>query len=138
MTSTFAPLLINSPNPRLVFVTSGLSTLEGCSHSLMPFHKVNIPAGWPKPPGQSAVAYRSTKTALNMLMLYWHWTLENDGVKTWCISPGFLATNLGGDRLKKLGAGDPALGGQFIRQVIDGERDQDAGKVITSSGLQPW
>lgn len=75
-----------------------------------------------------------------MVMLGWHWILQNDGVKTWCISPGFLATGLGGDAelLKKMGAGDPSIGGQFIKDVIEGQRDADVGKVINRAGIQPW
>ncbi len=59
-----------------------------------------------------------------------------DGVKVWSISPGFLATGLGGarDKLIAMGARDPAIGGRFLRAVIDGERDADAGKVISNDG----
>ena len=76
-----------------------------------------------------------------MLMLEWERLLKEDGVKVFCISPGFLATNLGGigaERLKQMGAGDPSLGGTFIRDVVQGQRDSDAGKVINSGGIQPW
>ena len=66
--------------------------------------------------------------------------LQEDGVKVWCISPGFLATGLGGDTnaSKSLGAGDPALAGQFIKSVIEGGRDNDVGLVINKDGVQPW
>lgn len=50
-------------------------------------------------------AYRSSKTGLNMLMREWVRILRNDGVKVWCLSPGFLATGLGGagpEALKKV------------------------------------
>ena len=66
--------------------------------------------------------------------------LLEDGVKVWCISPGFLATGLGGDpeSNKKLGATDPAVAGDFIRTVIEGARDADVGKVVNKDGIQPW
>ncbi len=66
--------------------------------------------------------------------------LKDDGVKTWAVSPGFLATRLGGDQEanKKMGAGDPALGGGFIKDIVEGNRDADIGKVITRDGIQPW
>jgi NAD(P)-dependent dehydrogenase (short-subunit alcohol dehydrogenase family) len=88
----------------------------------------------------ASLGYKSSKTALNMVMLNWHWLLHEDGVKTFCISPGFLATNLGGDpeRLKAMGAGEPSIGGQIIRAVTEGERDADAGKVVSNGGVQDW
>ncbi len=86
------------------------------------------------------MGYRSSKAALNMMMLGWYHTLKVDGVKTFCLSPGFLATNLGGnyEALKKMGAGDASLGGAFIKSVVDGERDEDVGRVIRRDGIQPW
>ena len=66
--------------------------------------------------------------------------LKEDGVKVFCISPGFLATGLGGNMgaNKNLSAGDPATAGPFVRSVLEGQRDGDAGRVLTRSGLQPW
>lgn len=67
--------------------------------------------------------------------------LQADGVKVFGISPGFLATGLGGlgpDFLKKFGAGDPSVGGELIRDVVQGKRDEHAGKVINKDGVQPW
>lgn len=66
--------------------------------------------------------------------------LHEDGVKVWGISPGFLATGLGGnpERSKQIGAGDPSVAGVFIRGVLEGSRDDDVGKVILRDGVQPW
>jgi len=142
MTHTFAPLLIASSNPRLLFVTSGLSSLETCAHGTdSKLVSATPPKGWPKPPAMAQTAYRSSKTALNMLMLYWKKTLEVDGVKVFAISPGFLATGLGGmgaDVLKKFGAGEPEVGGVLIRDVLEGKRDADQGAVVDRNGVQPW
>lgn len=141
-THVFAPLLLKSSSPRLLFITSGLSSLETCTTGMgSKLLDGSAPKGWPKPPSPSQVAYRSSKTALNMAMLDWKRLLKVDGVKVFAISPGFLATNLGGmgsDFLKKMGAGDPAVGGTFIKDVVDGKRDDDAGKVINKDGVQPW
>lgn len=139
-TYTFMPLLINSSDARIIFVTSGLSTLEEASSQVASNQRA-VPAGWPKPPGLSFASYRSSKTALNMMMLEWTRTLKEDGVKVWCISPGFLATGLGGDAelLKKMGAGDPTIGGDFIKDVVEGKRDGHTGKVMRNNGvIQPW
>jgi len=37
-----------------------------------------------------------------------------------------------------MGARDPSEGGNFIKDVIQGKRDSDQGKVIRASGIQPW
>ena len=69
--------------------------------------------------------------------------LREDGVKVSIISPGLLATGLAGkdnvDVLKKLGAEDPAVGGQFVVEVAEGKRDKDVGKVVKRGDIvQPW
>ncbi|KAK9368813.1 hypothetical protein V1509DRAFT_621525 [Lipomyces kononenkoae] len=138
ITSTFIPLLLQSSDPRLLFITSGTSTLAGHENLALPVNR--SPAkGWPKA-GFSIPAYRSAKCGLNMLMREWHRTLKEDGFKVFSISPGFLATGLGGnpEASKKMGAGDPAIAGPFIRSVLEGQRDEDAGKVLTKDGVQPW
>ena len=73
------------------------------------------------------------------MMLEWTRILKADGVKIWCISPGLLATGWGDkEMLIKAGAEDPAKGGIFIRDVVEGKRDADTGKVVRSGSVQPW
>ena len=97
------------------------------------------PKGWPKT-GLNIPAYRSSKTGMNMMMREWCRILKEDGVKVWCISPGFLATGLGGNQEanKKMGAGDPEVAGEFVLNVLEGHRDGDIGKVILRDSVQPW
>lgn len=109
ITSDFVPLLLKAPNPRLLFTTSGTSTLAGSeSTSTPPLKAINSSpsAGWPKPNVANPITvYRSTKTGLNMAMHEWHRVLKEDGVKVWAVSPGFLATGLAGigvERLKQV------------------------------------
>ncbi|KAF7518901.1 hypothetical protein G7054_g13290 [Neopestalotiopsis clavispora] len=132
--------LVNNADPRLLFVTSGLSSLQQTSNKFYP--TPNPPkAGWPKSLDFDTMAYRSSKTALNMMMVNWAWRLTEDGVKTWCVSPGFLATGLGNEPelLRSRGAGHPSVGGVFIKNVVEGLRDEDVGKVVHSSGqVQPF
>ena len=103
------PLLLKSSDPRLIFMTSGTASLAETERSDGPMYQrlnKSPAAGWPK--DQAALplmSYRSTKTGLNMLMREWAKTLKEDGVKVWCISPGFLATGLAGvgaETLKKV------------------------------------
>jgi hypothetical protein len=37
-----------------------------------------------------------------------------------------------------MGAIDPAIGGNFVKDVVEGKRDQDVGKVVLRDGVQPW
>lgn len=94
------PLLLESQNPRLLFITSGTSTLtmtENFSHPSLQRINASPSSGWPKPPEINPLeSYRSAKTGLNMMMRQWHRILLNDKVKVWAVSPGFLATGLNG------------------------------------------
>ncbi|KAL2868947.1 putative short chain dehydrogenase [Aspergillus lucknowensis] len=137
-TTTFTPLLLKSGDPRILFVTSGASSLNNTVHrKLRMDHSPD--AGWPKT-GISVTSYRSAKTGLNMLMREWDRLLKNDGVKVWAVSPGLLATGLGGSvqAMKAMGAEDASVAGPFFRAILEGERDGDVGRVVTRAGVQEW
>jgi NAD(P)-dependent dehydrogenase (short-subunit alcohol dehydrogenase family) len=138
LTHTFIPLLLQSQDPRLIFVTSGMSTMGESGNSAILMNK-SPEKGWPKP-GFSVAAYRSSKAGMNMMMREWARILKQDGVKVWCISLGFLATGLGGnpELNKQMGAEDPVLGANFVRDVVEGAWDQDVGRVVRRTGIQPW
>lgn len=147
MTYVFVPLLLKSKAPRLLFITSGTSPLKSTED---PNFAVNKPpaAGWPKGEPNRIAAYRATKCGLNMMYREWVKTLSADGVKVIAVSPGMLATGLAGagkeDVLRKMGALEPEVGGQFVASVVQGERDADAGLVVRQVGkqyptpIQPW
>lgn len=141
MTQKFVPLLLRSSDPRLLFITSGLSSLSPMSSVYTPT-RMAVPAGWPKPEVHPYRAYRASKTALNMVMLEWHWQLREDGVKTWGVSPGFLATNLGTIFAGMNGAPPmlpPSVGGRLVASVVEGNRDTDVGKIVLKDGdVQPF
>ncbi|ROW09490.1 hypothetical protein VMCG_02155 [Cytospora schulzeri] len=148
LTTLAIPLLLKSSDPRLMFITSGTSSLWETDPenwgAMEHLARINAspPAGWPKGKEINPITtYRTSKTGLNMLMREWVRILKHDGVKIWAISPGFLATSLGGvgkEQLLKMGALDPSVGGQFIRDVVQGKRDQDVGKVVRSNMIQAW
>ena len=138
LTDTFVPLLLRSPTPRLLFITSGTSTLAESGNLKLVVNR-SPPKGWPKL-DPSISAYRASKTGMNMMMREWARILKEDGVKTFCVSPGFLATGLGGDqeRNRQMGAIDPAIGAELVQQVVEGSRDHDEGKVVRCDGVQSW
>jgi hypothetical protein len=37
-----------------------------------------------------------------------------------------------------MGAKDPSEGGNFIKDVVEGKRDNDTGKAIRFDSIQPW
>lgn len=76
-----------------------------------------------------------------MLVVDWKRWLKQDKVKIWTVDPGFVATNLGAAGpgvLRSMGAGDPASSGVFLRDVVEGKRDEDVGKFINSQGILPY
>ena len=126
----FTPLLLKSSDPRLLFI-AGLSQITVASQKYFPTPP--LPAGWPKQVGFETIGYRSSKTALNMVMLDWNHKLKADGVKVWGVGPGMLATNLGGlgpEKVASMGGGHPSIGGKIIRSVVEGERDAEVGKLV--------
>ena len=72
-----------------------------------------------------------------MLMIDYRHKLQAEGVKVWSVVPGFLATNLGGatEKIREMGGGHPSEGAVIYKKVVEGERDADAGRVISKDGL---
>lgn len=92
LTHALAPLLIKSRDPRLVFLTSGTSTLTG-TEDLSSRLSIPPPGGWPKTNTFLPLsAYHSSKTGMNMMAREWERELRNDGVKVFLVNPGLLAT----------------------------------------------
>jgi NAD(P)-dependent dehydrogenase (short-subunit alcohol dehydrogenase family) len=147
MTMTFMPLLFASSSPRVLFSASGTASLIETEDPNLFFHLNDAPpAGWPKDDLGTFIGvgtfYRSTKTGMNMMFREWVRLLKRDEkFKVFCISPGFLATNLNGmspELRQSKGALDPAIGGNLVKDVIEGKRDGDVGKVIRVDSIQPW
>jgi NAD(P)-dependent dehydrogenase (short-subunit alcohol dehydrogenase family) len=68
ITHHFVPLLLNSNDPRLVFMASGTSSLANSMDPALAINK-SPPKGWPKDQF-TLPAYRSAKTGMNMMMRY--------------------------------------------------------------------
>lgn len=140
MTMNFAPLLLKSSDPRLIFIASGVASLEKHYNQRSPMDQ-SPPKGWPKETLSLFGGYRCSKTGMNMLMREWPRILHSDGVKVWAVAPGLLATGLAGagpEPLKKKGAAEPSVGALVVLGVIEGERDADVGKAVDRNGVQPW
>ncbi|KAE9372989.1 NAD(P)-binding protein [Stipitochalara longipes BDJ] len=123
VTEAFLPLLRKSSAPRLIFVSSTTGSIAIAADPTGPLH------------GGGAMDYRSSKAALNMLMvLYWN-RLEQEGFKVFGANPGLIATNFHeGSRP----GSEPETGGERIAAVVRGDRDVDVGKVCNANGVLPW
>ncbi|MEI8409451.1 MULTISPECIES: SDR family oxidoreductase [unclassified Kribbella] len=102
VTRAFVPLLRQSPNARIVNLSSGLGSLELLSE----------PDG--RMAAQGLLAYSSSKAALNALTLIYARALRADGIKVNCANPGLVPTDLNtaasvprGDRTTADGAAVP-------------------------------
>jgi len=131
LTCALLPFLLKSANPRLIFVSSELGSLAMHADPADVYAKVD------------AHTYRSSKSALNMLMINWHKRLKDKGVKVYGVCPGFNATNLGGpgsaEAAAKRGAKDPAIGGGVIADIVLGKRAGEEGFVVAGEGkVHPW
>ena len=78
--------------------------------------------------------YRSTKTALNMIMLYYAKTLEKDGFVVSCSDPGYCATNLNGNQ----GFKDPRDGAKELVKTIVAAKEKVHGLLVGDQGPEPW
>ncbi|OAA34695.1 NAD(P)-binding domain protein [Metarhizium rileyi] len=141
LTSLFAPLLIKSPHARLIFLSSSSSSLYGTHRSSDPAETQEMETRFSRDGLVGQKGYRCSKVAVNMCMLGWYHTLREDGVKTFAVSHEWSGTHSDAstqDDLSRLEAGDPTLGGQLVRMVVEGERDKDVGRVVTCDGVQRW
>ena len=140
-TEAMIPLLLASPSPRILFVSTGISSLGEHANQAIPVNKSPEAKGWPKPYTFNTTTYRTSKAAVNMMALEWCRTLKPDGVKIHIIDPGFLATALGGGeaaKMKEIGAQDPIVGGRFIRSIIESHRDAQVEQLVRLEGVVPW
>ena len=97
VTNAFLPALRRSAHPRIVNLSSGTGSL-GWSTGPNP--------QFPYQTGGSGAAYRSSKTALNALTVFYAQALEPDGFKVNALAPGLRATNLNARAASS--DGDPA------------------------------
>ncbi|MER6125814.1 SDR family NAD(P)-dependent oxidoreductase, partial [Streptomyces sp. NPDC001795] len=96
VTNAFLPALRRSPHPRIVNISSGTGSL---TWSTNPNPQFTHGSG-------GAAAYRSSKTALNALTVFYAQALAEGGFKVNALAPGLRATDLN-ERAASAG-GDPA------------------------------
>lgn len=114
--------------PRLIFVSSSTGSITHAANPDSPYYN----------PG--ATEYRTSKAALNMLMVMYYARLKPEGFYVFGADPGLVATNFTGnpESLRKRNAVEPWEGGERIATVVKGEKDADVGKVLGVYGVSPF
>jgi NAD(P)-dependent dehydrogenase (short-subunit alcohol dehydrogenase family) len=129
VTNAFLPALRRSARPRIVNVSSGTGSL-GWSTGPNPQFDHTLFAG-------GAAAYRSSKTALNALTVYYAQALAADGVKVNAFAPGLRATNLN-PRAAQAG-GDPGeAAAEAVRLALLPDDGPTAGFTSWDGTPAPW
>jgi NAD(P)-dependent dehydrogenase (short-subunit alcohol dehydrogenase family) len=84
-------------------------------------------------------AYRTSKAALNMMLIEYDNELREERFKVMGADPGLVVTNfLDADLVKSLGAPGADVWGRTVAEVVKGERDGDLGRVVGRYGVSPW
>jgi NAD(P)-dependent dehydrogenase (short-subunit alcohol dehydrogenase family) len=128
VTNAFLPALRRSAHPRIVNISSGTGSL-----------------GWSTGPnpqfahetGGTGAAYRSSKTALNALTVYYAQALASDGFKVNALAPGLRATNL--NARAAASSGDPAEAAAGAVRLALLPDDGPTGEFFSWDGsTAPW
>ena len=120
VTQAFAPLLLKSAAARVVYVSSQLGSIQQRSDPN------NIAYN------QAYKAYRISKAAMNMLAACDAWEYRGQ-VKVFAYCPGYVITDLAGQREDKKQAGiakepDGSARGQLV--IAEGKRDRENGLFL--------
>ena len=129
VTNAFLPLLRRSPHPRIVNISSGTGSL-GWSTGPNPQFDHRL--------GGSSAVYRSSKTALNALTVYYAQELASDGAfKVNALAPGLRATGLNPRAAAR--GGDPAQAAAEAVRLAQLPDDGPTGQFFSWDGtVAPW
>ncbi|EKG11350.1 Cytochrome P450 [Macrophomina phaseolina MS6] len=128
LTAAFAPLLHKSTaSPaRIVNVSSGAGSIARRLDPSSPIYSVQ------------AVQYRASKAALHMVTACQVYEFESAGIKVFAYDPGFTQSNLGPHNKPEFGAKPASEAVMPLIDVLEGKRDDEAGKLLHNTGVYPW
>jgi NAD(P)-dependent dehydrogenase (short-subunit alcohol dehydrogenase family) len=129
VTNAFVPALRRSAHPRIVNVSSGTGSLTWSTGPNPQFDYRRAGTG-------SGAAYRSSKTALDALTVFYAQALADDGFKVNALAPGLRATNL---NPRAADGGDPAEAAAGAVQLALLPDDGPSGQLFSWDGtIVPW
>jgi len=130
VTNAFVPALRRAAHPRIVNVSSGTGSLTWSTGPNPQFDYQRASTG-------AGAAYRSSKTALNAVTLFYAHALSGDGIKVNALAPGVRATNLN-SRARTVG-GDPAEAAAGAVRLALIPDDGPTGQLFSWDGtIVPW
>ena len=125
--NAFVSLLKKSTTtPRIINVTSGVGSIERRLDTSSPSYKIQ------------AMEYRAGKTALNMITACQWVQYAPEGIKVFAFCPGFTVSNLSAMNTRENGAKPTDEAVRPLVDVVEGKRDDEAGKFLHATGLYPW
>ena len=127
VTNAFLPALRRSPHPRIVNISSGTGSL---TWSADPDREFAAHAG-------AGAAYRSSKSALNALTLFYAQSLAAEGFKVNALAPGLRSTDL--NERAAASDGDPAEAARGAVDLALLPDDGFTGRFLSWDGTGvPW
>lgn len=120
----FLPLLRKSTKAggkRIAITTSDLASLKVAMEDPGLYSAKNFPI------------YRSSKTAVNMIMCHYARSLEDEGFVVTASNPGFCKTEFNGNQ----GPKDPKEGAKELVKAVQLGKEVH-GRVVTEGGYMPW
>ncbi|MGN6088227.1 MAG: SDR family NAD(P)-dependent oxidoreductase [Actinomycetales bacterium] len=130
VTNAFLPALRRAPHSRIVNLSSGTGSLtwSTSANPQFDFHAAATGRG---------AAYRSSKTAVDALTVFYAHALAADGIKVNALAPGLRATNLN-PRAASAG-GDPGEAAAAVVRLATLPDDGPTGLVFSWDGTEvPW
>jgi NAD(P)-dependent dehydrogenase (short-subunit alcohol dehydrogenase family) len=125
VTNAFLPALRRSAHPRIVNISSGTGSLTWST------------SGDQFAPGGSGAAYRSSKTALNALTVFYALALADEGFKVNALAPGLRRTDL--NERAATSDGDPAEAAAGAVRLALLPDDGPTGEFVSWDGTPvPW
>ncbi|KNG45316.1 NAD(P)-binding protein [Stemphylium lycopersici] len=124
ITASLIPLLKRSSSPRIINVSSTMGSISAISDHTTWISGVRYPG------------YRMSKSALNMLTAYQYYQLKPEGFKVWTYCPGYVVTDLGGDRdqREEQGVESSETSAKGLLEIVQGDRDKDVGGFLGRYG----
>jgi NAD(P)-dependent dehydrogenase (short-subunit alcohol dehydrogenase family) len=115
------------PTPRILNISSGAGSIERRLDPTGMLYK-----------HKGGYDYRASKSALSMITACQFVEMGEEGIKVFAYDPGFTQSSLSGMNTKENGAREPRLSVEPLVEVLEGKRDDEAGRLLHNTGGWPW